>query len=96
MEKVAKFLGVDKDIRDVVKNVILLLVTTASFAFAAGTYFGTAKDIPSRLACVENKQTDSDRKQDRMAIQLETITSTQIQMASDIRELRSVLMDRRH
>lgn len=99
MEKVAKLLGVDKDVREAVKNVVLLLLTAISLSFTAGRYFGKAKELPEQVATMYVKQEQLERRQDIMEAttksQFETIIQKLDSQNQDMRELRSVVLEAR-
>lgn len=96
MEKVINFLGGKKngsdrtgvfDVPALLRTLTTALLAFGSIAFAAGNYFGTAKEVPARLEVVE-------RKQDRVEEKLEAILANQTAAAADIRELRACVMGR--
>ena len=80
MEKVAKWLGGNESM-ELVKNVIYLLVAFGSLTFAAGTYFGNAKDLPARVDTLERK-----------ADHIDVLASDVKEIRSDVREIRAVIM----
>lgn len=96
MEKVINFLGGKKngsdrtgvfDVPALLRTLVTAMLTFGSLAFAAGSYFGGAKDLPARLEVVE-------RKQDRVEEKLEAILANQTMAAADIRELRACMLGR--
>ena len=99
MEKVAKFLGVDKGLREVVKNVVMLLLMAISLSFTAGRYFGKAKELPEQVVTICVKQDQLERRQDLMEAntktQFETIIQKLDSQNQDMRELRSVILEGR-
>lgn len=99
MEKMAKFLGVDKDVREAVKNVVLLLLTVMSVSFTAGNLFGKAKNIPEQVAAIVDKQEKMERRQDIMEANLKTQLDTILQKMesqnADVREIRTVILEGR-
>lgn len=98
MEKVIKLLGGSPngtpktgvfDIWELLRNIVFIVAALASLSFAAGTYFGNAKDIPARVDTLERKCEVSESRQDAILQKIDAL-------GVDVREIRTVVMRRRN
>ena len=94
MEKVIKLLGGRKngtdhtgvfDIPSLLKTLIMAMLTFGSIAFTAGSYLGSAKDLPARVETIERKQDRSETRQEAILTELRSL-------GQDVREMRTVMM----
>lgn len=94
MEKVIQFLGGRKndsdrtgvfDMPELLKTLLMALLTFGSLTFTAGTYFGNAKDLPDRVMAIERKVDKNDTQHDAILSELHTLST-------DMRELRNYML----